>query len=223
MHAELLLMLLADARLPVAGHTQSNTLEAAVRAGLVAADVPGYVRSRLLTVTTVDAATAVVARHLCVTDGAAAELETVERAWAARTASSALRNASRVQGRALLRLVDRLWTGSEPLKAVRALPAPTRMVVLGAVAAEVGLPPVSLARLVGYDDVQTVCAASLKLLPLDPSTVAAWSLAALPYIEKLAVDVAGCSSPVDIPARTHPQIEAWAQVHAHNQRRLFRA
>ena len=34
--------------------------------------------------------------------------------------------------------------------------------------------PVALAHLVGYDDVQTVTAASLKLLPLDPTEVAAW-------------------------------------------------
>ena len=34
MHTDLLLMLLSDARLPVAGHTQSGTLEGALVDGL---------------------------------------------------------------------------------------------------------------------------------------------------------------------------------------------
>lgn len=218
-----MVMLLADARLPVAGHTQSNTLEAAVSAGLGRADVPGYLRSRLATITVVDAATAVVARAQVLRDGAAADLGAVERAWAARTASRALREASRGQGRALLRLAGRLWESAPALDAVRTVAAPSRPVVLGAVAAATDVPADSLARLVGYDDVQTVCAAALKLLPLDPAEVASWALAALPQVDQLAGVVAGCVAPDDIPALTHPQIEAWAQSHAHTTRRLFRA
>lgn len=223
MHTDLVLMLLADARLPVAGHTQSNSLEPAVLAGLGAADVPGYVRSRLTTVTAIDAGTAVAARHACATYGGGADLAGAERAWAARTASPALRDAARAQGRALMRLADRLWPASEPLKAVHGVPTPSRAVVLGAIAAEVGLPPAALARLVGYDDVQTVCAAALKLLPLDPAVVAAWVLDALPDVERLAVSVAATTLPDDIPAPANPQIDAWAQSHAHTTRRLFRA
>ena len=41
--------------------------------------------------------------------------------------------------------------------------------MLGAIAAATGLPAVELARVVAYDDVQTVLAAALKLLPLDPA------------------------------------------------------
>ncbi|MBE9928093.1 urease accessory protein UreF, partial [Cellulosimicrobium cellulans] len=58
-----MLALLADARLPTGGHTQSAGLEPALRAGMPAARVPDYVRARLATVTRTEAATAVVARH----------------------------------------------------------------------------------------------------------------------------------------------------------------
>ena len=83
--------------------------------------------------------------------------------------------------------------------------------------------PVALARLVGYDDVQTVASAALKLLPLDPPDVSGWVLDALPAVDRLATDVAALTSPGAIPARGAPQIEAWAEAHAHTTRRLFSA
>ena len=48
----------------------------------------------------------------------------------------------------------------------------------------------SLARVVAYDDVQTVLAAALKLLPLDPADAASWCVDLLPDIDAFAVDVA---------------------------------
>src|SRR5690242_11988947 len=100
---ELFLMLLADARLPVAGHTQSAGLEPALRSGLT--DVPSYAGLRLRTVTRVEAATAVVALHH-VRGGL--PLEPVERAWAARTPSPAMRATSRQLAKGLVRLGSRL-------------------------------------------------------------------------------------------------------------------
>ncbi|GAA3682946.1 urease accessory UreF family protein [Nocardioides ginsengisoli] len=217
-HPELILLLLADARLPVGGHTQSGTLEGALAHGLVAADVPGYLRTRLLSTTRVEAGTAVVARAT-VERGRA--LEPVERAWAARTVSPALREASRAQGHALLRLVRRTWPDlARPLDD---LPRPSRSTVLGAVSAGLGLGAASLARLVAYDDVQTVCAAALKLLPLDPVAVTGWTAEALPGVADVVDAVSSAELPTDIPACSAPQIEAWAQAHAASTRRLFRA
>ncbi|TDW93390.1 urease accessory protein [Kribbella pratensis] len=68
-NVELVAMMLADGRLPTGGHTQSGGLEPAVRAGLGAdgkqlADVASYARDRLRTTTRVEAAVAVVTRHL---------------------------------------------------------------------------------------------------------------------------------------------------------------
>lgn len=223
MHADLALMLLADARLPVAGHTQSGQLEAALASGLPPLAIPAYLVTRLETITAVEAGTTVVAAHRSRTSGSAAGLLEVERAWAARTPSPALREASRTQGRTLLRLAGRLWPTARGVLAAADLPGPGRAVVLGAVAAHLDLPPASLARLVGYDDVQTVCAAALKLTPLDPAEVTAWVRDALPAVDALAARVAPLTEPEEIPASGNPAIEAWAQAHAATSRRLFRA
>ena len=95
--------------------------------------------------------------------------------------------------------------------------------MLGAIAAATGLPAESLARVVAYDDVQTVLAAALKLLPLDPADAAAWCVGLLPDVDALADEVADLTDPADIPATGAPQIEAWAQAHARTTRRLFSA
>lgn len=217
-HPELLMLLLADARLPVAGHTQSGTLEGALANGLDPSDVPAYLRSRLFGVTRVEAGTAVVARHAVVTGAAVAA---VDRAWAARTVSPALRDAARMQGQALLRLAARVWPAST--EALAEVPRPGRSTVLGAVAAHLDLGASSLARLVAYDDVQTVCAAALKLVPLDPVVVTGWVHDALGGVDAVVDAVVDIREPEEIPAVTSPQMEAWAQAHAGSSRRLFRA
>ena len=96
-HPELLLMLLADARLPTSGHTQSGGLEPALLGGLDPGDLDGYCMTRLQTVTLTEAATAVVCRSRAL---AGRPTDDVELAWAARTPSPALREASRTALRA---------------------------------------------------------------------------------------------------------------------------
>jgi urease accessory protein len=211
-------LLLADARLPAAGHTQSAGLEPGLAHGLDAADLPAYCRVRLATVTRTEAATAVVARHHAL---AGLPLDAVETAWAARTPSDAMRMTARNLGRGLLRLARRTW----PDAAVRwsADDRPPRALVLGAVAAEAGLPALELGRVVGYDDVQTVLAAGLKLLPLDPADATAWCVELLPDVDRLAHEVSTLTAATDIPATGSPQIEGWAQAHARTTRRLFSA
>jgi len=211
-------LLLADARLPAAGHTQSAGLEPGLARGLDPGGLPAYCRTRLATVTRTEAATAVVARHRAV---ALAPLWPVEEAWAARTPSDAMRATSRAMGRGLLRLARRVWPD-----AVERWPdeaRPPRGLVLGAVAADAGLPAVDLARIVAYDDVQTVLAAALKLLPLDPADAASWCASLLPDIDRFAEELAGLTDPDDIPATGSPEIEGWAQAHARTTRRLFSA
>ncbi len=220
MEPDLVLMLLADARLPVAGHTQSAGLEPALRDGLMTAEVPSYAATRLRTVTRVEAGVAVVALHHL---RAGLALEPVSAAWAARTPSPAMRQTSRQQARALLRLAGRLWPGSGALRVLADADRPCRALALAAVADATSLAPAALARLIGYDDVQTVAAAALKLDPLDPAVVAGWVLDALPAVAAMAVSVAGLTRPDEVPAAGAPQIEAWAQAHARTSRRLFSA
>lgn len=270
-----MLALLADARLPTGGHTQSAGLEPALRAGMDPTRVPDYVRARLATVTRVEAATAVVARHAVLAglpDAAGAPrrpaspssgpddawspvsraLADVWRAWAARTPSPALRETSQRLGRGYLRLLRRLWSGhpgvvglddasrllagdratsgmpaGEDVRAtsgrtVRA-PSPPRPVVLGVTAACAGLSALQVARLVGYEDVQTVAAATLKLAPVDPVDATGWVVAAQPAIDALARDVAHLTDPRAIPAHGAPLVEQWAEIHARTTERLFSA
>lgn len=215
---ELLQMLLADARLPTAGHTQSAGLEPAVSSGLGPVDVPAYINLRLQTVTRVEAATAVVALHHF---RHGLPLADVETAWAARTPSPAMRATSRAMAKGMIRLTRRLWPDDPSVRGV--LGGASRATVLAAAADACRLGPKALARLVGYDDVQTVASAALKLLPLDPVDVTGWVLAALPAVDLLADDVSGLTSPGEIPASGAPQIEAWAERHAVANRRLFSA
>jgi urease accessory protein len=217
-----LALLLADARLPAAGHTQSAQLEPALAHGLdpteLATGLPAYCRTRLATVVRTEAATAVVARHHARTGQ---DLTEVETAWAARTPSDAMRDTARLLGRGLLRLARRTW----PAAAAHweAPDRPPRAVVLGAIAADTGLGARELAAVVAYDDVQTVLAAALKLLPLDPADATAWCVGLLPDVDRLADVVSTLTVTTDIPATGSPQIEAWAQAHARTTRRLFSA
>ncbi len=220
MSAELVAMFLADARLPVAGHTQSAGLEPALREGLRADQVPAYLGARLETVVRVEAGTAVVALH-ALRQGL--PLAPVEAAWAARTPSAAMRATSRTLARGYLRLARRLWPTSAPIATVSALPSPSRALVLAGVAAEHGLSPALLVRLIGYDESQTVAAAALKLTPLDPAVTTGWVWSALPAVDALAGEVSGLTAPDQIPACGAPQIEAWAEAHARTTRRLFSA
>jgi urease accessory protein len=222
---ELMLMLLADARLPTGAHTQSAGLEPAIRAGLPAGSIPGYIQARLRTVSTVEAAAAVVARHRTSTAGTdlAGALAEVDHAWRARTVSPAMRETSALLGRGYLRLVRRVWPGAAAVTAVAGLAGPGRAVVLGVAGALAGLSASQLVRLIGYEDAQTVAAAALKLEPLDPVDATGWVIGAQPEIERMVVELASITAIADIPAVGAPLIEQWAEIHATTTQRLFRA
>jgi urease accessory protein len=219
--AELVAMMLADGRLPTGGHTQSAGLEPAVRAGLGAEgnqDIVAYARDRLRTITRVEAAVATVARAVALANQ---PLSTVEAAWAARTPSQALRAASRRQGRAYLRLAARVWPAVlDQLTADSETPRP---MVVGVIGAATGLSAEQVARLVGYDDAQTVVSASLKLLPVDPAEAATWLAALHAPIEELTSAVADLTSPDQIPAYGAPLVDVFAQAHTTERMRLFHA
>ncbi|MBO9578888.1 MAG: urease accessory protein [Microbacteriaceae bacterium] len=209
-------LLLADARLPSGGHAHSSGLEPALQGGMPAAQAAGFLLARARTTGLVDAATAVAARAAVLEGG---PLGDVERAWAARTPSAAMRDASRELGRGLLRLAKRLWPESA---ALAALVTPPRPVVLGAIAAATGLPAEELVRLSVYDDLASAVAALLKLEPRDPADGALLVLAACASIEARVPEIAAVRSPHQIPALSAPQAEAWAEQHAIAPRRLFR-
>lgn len=223
MLADFLGLLLADGRLPTGAHTQSAGLEPAFLGGMRLDQVPDYLAVRLATVTEVEAATAVVTRHVWLTTEPgrrSGALVPVDAAWRARTTSDAVREANDLLGRSLRRTAGAVWD-LDDLGAPR---APwCRAVVLGATAATVGLTAAATARLVGFEEVQTVVAAALKLRPFDPALGVRWAAAAGPGLEAMVGRVAPLIVPEEIPAWAAPQIEHWAQAHRDAERRLFRA
>jgi urease accessory protein len=221
--AELVAMMLADGRLPTGGHTQSSGLEPAVKAGLAddgrrLQDVANYVRDRLRTVMRTEAGTAVVARHLTLHGG---DPRTTEPYWAARTPSHVVRATSRRQGRAYLRLAERVWP--EVLHHLPRDGEVPRAVVLGVISGVTDLSAEQVARIVGFDDAQTVTAAALKLLPVDPIDAATWLHEARHEIECMVDAVANLTDPTQIPADGAPLVDVYAQRHSTEKMRLFHA
>lgn len=239
--ASTLMMMLADARLPVGGHVHSAGLEPALVEGrMPPARVLDYMLGRASTVSLVEAATAVVARHSVLSAGsslASASLDSasltqvalaqVEAAWSARTPSRALREVSRSLGRGYLRLALNLWPGHPAIEACATSAQPSapfsRPVVLGAIAAAAGLDAASLVRLVIYDDAQTIGSALLKLDPIDPAITTGWVMKACASVEHFVPAIAALTSSEAIPAFGAPQSEVWAEAHSLSTKRLFRA
>lgn len=219
-------MLLADARLPTGAHTQSAGLEPALRAGMTVDDIPSYLVARLRSVVAVEAGAAVLARRAVLEpsdpDDLTVRLTAVDHAWRARTISPALRENAQVLGRGYLRLLRGLWPDDLGVRALTRVEKPSRGVVLGVAGAAAGLSGAQVARLVGYDDAQTVAAAALKLEPMDPTRAARWVVQAAPAIENLS-SLADLEAVDDLPAAAAPLVEEWAERHAVAGQRLFRA
>lgn len=220
--AHTLAMLLADARLPSGGHAFSAGLEPALQGGLGREDVGAFLRARARTTTLVDAATAVVARHVGLLGASYAP---VERAWAARTPSGAARTASADLGRGLLRLAQRLWQHSPAITALTAAgtATPSRPIVLGAIAAHAGIDAETLVRVAIYDDIAGGVAALLKLEPGDPVEGVVLLIDTCAAVDPFISELAALDSPEAIPTASAPQAEAWTEAHAMTNRRLFRA
>jgi urease accessory protein len=241
-------LLLADGRLPTGGHAHSAGLEPALAAGMPAAQVPDYLRARLLTVGRVEAAATVLSHR------AARQLEVAhaEKSWngtesatgprghrgpgdlvglaeiqaelLARTPSAPLREASGQLGRGLARLVSRTWPGAAATAALSALQdAPQRPVALGVATALSGMDETQAARACLYDDAQSVASAALKLLPVDPLDPVGWLLAAAPLIDQITTEAAAVTDLACLPSTTGPLIEQWSLAHHLTQRRIFRA
>ena len=215
-----LLLVLADGRLPVGGHTQSSGLEPASLAGVPVEQAPALLATRLRTVVRVEAGTAVVARHLAV---AGRPLLPAVRAWAARTPGAAARQSSLDLGRGLLRLLRRHWPDALATTLLGEADPPPRAVAYGALAAAAGLTAEQTALLVASDDAQTLATAAPKLFPLDPSTTTGWVLDAGSGVADVVAAAAHLTDPDDIPADAAPALEAWVEAHGQHPRRLFRA
>jgi len=242
MAAEVLELLLADARTPSGGFAHSGGLEAALAAGAVrgTAGVPGFIAARLETVGRCDAALAAAACRTAAAspDGtlpdvtspgvtspdvtaaaAVAALLALDDEALARIPSPPLRRASGRLGRALLRTARIVWPADARLAAYAAASEATpRPVALGVAAAAAGMAPAQAARLSLYEDAATVASAAVKLLAVEAAETAGWVAALAPRIAALAEEAAGAGA---LPSTATPLLDARAARHDLTEGRLF--
>jgi urease accessory protein len=203
------LLALADSRLPTGGHVHSGGVEEAVTSGLVI-DVPtlhAYLRRRIRTQGLV-AASVAAAVHAGTLSAAEADHETD-----ARTPAPAARNASRAQGRGLVRLARRVWPGEDWAE----LGATPHLAVAAGVAGRAAALTVDQTALsVVYTTMTGSANAAQRLLALDPGDVAAltFEMAAL-------CDQTASAAVKELADLSDPLLDVLAQRHSQRERPLF--
>jgi len=139
----------------------------------------------------------------------------------ARTASPALRAASRAQGRALLRATTRIWPGSVVRgRAPVSLHHPT---AIGIAASAAGLGPTEAGLVAVYGGLTGAASAAVRLLGLDPYAVHGLVARLAHECDRVAADAAArVDDPVDdLPAGSALLLDVDAEQHATWEVRLF--
>ncbi len=214
-------LMLADARFPAGGHAHSGGLEGAVTAGTVGdlGSLELFLRGRLATAGVVAAGLAAAAcAQATGTGGAWAWLDAEAEA---RTPSPAQREASRRQGRALLRAARAAWPSPELAALGR---APHHAVVLGVTAAAAGCSPAEAAQIAAYLSVTGPASAAVRLLALDPievSAAIARLAGAIDAAARRGARTAGPDGPDDLPYPSAPALDLYAEAHSQAEVRLF--
>ncbi|MEW2483992.1 urease accessory UreF family protein [Mycobacterium sp. NPDC049093] len=203
------LLTLADSRLPTGGHVHSGGVEEAVTSGLLTdvATLRAYLVRRIRT-NGVVAASLAVAVHTGALDAGAADAETD-----ARTPAPAAREASRAQGRGLVRLARRVWP-QQPWDTLGT--RPHLPVAAGAVGAAAALDPDQTALSVVYTTMTGSATAAQRLLALDPADVAALTFELSGLCDEVAAEAA-----TGLADLSDPLLDVLAQRHTERDRPLF--
>jgi urease accessory protein len=202
------LLLLADGRLPSGGHAHSGGFEPV--AGLVGGldDLRSFLLGRLHTVGLISAAVAAIAVS-------SDDLEALDAEVDARTPSPAAREASRKQGRQLLRAARTVW----PSAVYDGLPVgPHHPVVLGVASAAAGLTAAGAALAAAHGAVTGAASAAVRLQSLDPLAVHAVLASLSGDVDAVAAAAVACR---EIPDAAAPRLEIAAEDHATWEVRLF--
>jgi urease accessory protein len=227
-------LLLADARFPAGGHAHSGGLESAASAGLVTglASLELFLRGRLRTAGLSAAGLAAAACALArpgPRDPRDARDATEPRGdWGeldaeadARAPSPAQRDASRRQGRALLRAARAAWPDAPWLTALGG--QPHHPVALGASAAAAGCTVAEAARIAAYQAVAGPSSAAVRLLALDPMAAAAVLARLAGEVDTVAAAAARLAGGplAGLPFPSAPALDLLAEAHARSEVRLF--
>ncbi|MFI6734568.1 urease accessory UreF family protein [Nonomuraea sp. NPDC050451] len=130
----------------------------------------------------------------------------------ARTASPAQRDASRTQGRLLLRVARRVWPSPVLEELARAVPSPHHPIALGAVAHAAGATAEEAAMAAAYHAISGPATAAVRLLGLDPVAVHGLladltpDLTAIATQAHLAVTNARATAMADTDSTGHPNV-----------------
>jgi urease accessory protein len=142
----------------------------------------------------------------------------------ARIVAPALRATSRRQGRALLRTGTTILDGARLAIVTESAPdGPHLAVAQGAVAQCGGLGPGDAALIAAYGTVAAAASAALRLLGLDPLSVAASLVQLAPEIDGITAD-ASAAAPLGgrfIPSVAAPVSDLLGELHAARKERLF--
>jgi urease accessory protein len=216
-------LMLADARLPAGGHAHSGGVEAAVTAGTVSSlpSLEAFLLGRLATAGVVAAGLAAAACARA--RDRPAPWRRLDGEADARTPSPAQREASRRQGRALLRCSLVAWPAPWLDDLGRSREGPHHPVVLGAAAAAAGCDPSSAALAAAYLSVSGPASAAVRLLALDPLAVSGVLAGMACQIETAAghAAAAGPEPPGELPFPSGPALDLLAEAHARAEVRLF--
>jgi urease accessory protein len=209
--------LLADGRSPTGAVTHSGGIEQAVRGGVVHDDesLSRFLVHRLRTAGVVSASLAAAA---CRLSDRPEELASLDAEADARMPSAATREASRAQGRGLLRLARASWP--HPAYAIGGVlgERPHHAIALGVAVAAAGGACADAAVIAGLSAVSGPASAAVRLLGLDPIRVTAQLARLGPDVDAIVDEV--LDGP-DLPATSHPLLEIYAEHHAGRQTSLF--
>lgn len=221
-------LLLADARLPSGAHAHSGGIEQAIDLGVVTdldSLVP-FLHGRLLTAGRLGAHAAACACALAASDEAARVKSwiSLDDEVSARIVAPALRATSRRQGRALLRTGTTILDGGRLATVSESAPdGPHLAVAQGAMAQCGGLGPDDAALIAAYGTVASAASAALRLLGLDPLSVAAALVQLAPEIDGITADAAAAAQFGGrfIPSTAAPVSDLLGELHAARKERLF--
>lgn len=196
-------LILADSRFPGGGHVHSGGLEEAAARGLVVDEpsLESFLRGRLLTAGLLAAGFAAAAAR-------GEDLAELDAELDARTPSPAQREASRAQGRGMLRAARRAW----PSARLAALPAsPHQPLVIGVLVDDA----FEAALTCAYLSVSGPASAAVRLLGLDPFGVNA-------IVASLDVEEVAARACKELPALGSPALDLLAEAHVRREGvRLF--